>query len=457
MPRLFSFLRTIAGDIFRRPSLYLFIVLIVFTLDRHNRYEFSVDKRFGPFYGDVLEYYTFLPEYFLDYKQVEGIHLGTNRRTVGMALMYAPGFLAGHTLAHLTGEEKTGYTWPYQWAIRWGSILYVLAGLLFCRYNLRRFFGEAVTAVTLAALFWASNLFYYTYGGGEFSHGYLFFLYSAFIFFTRRWLDGKPGALILLSGLAGLAILIRPTSVLILLFPLLFGISRVQDLRDRLRLLFKHPGLLLLGAGLFCLPLLCQMLIWKTYFGQYVYYSYGRERFFFQDPQVLNFLFSYRKGWLVYSPLMIFSLAGLLFRKKLGPVFLFLWVYVPLCIYVLSSWWDWAYGGGFGCRALVESYAFLAFPLAAFVSWVWQAGTQSIYLNSGIRLALLLLFYALASLNLFQVRQFKYGRIHWNGMNKTSYWYVFMKQDLNEQDLRYLETQWKEPDPEQMLNGERDH
>jgi hypothetical protein len=41
-----------------------------------------------------------------------------------------------------------------------------------------------------------------------------------------------------------------------------------------------------------------------------------------------------------------------------------------LFIYVTFAWNEWTYGGGLGCRAMVESYAVLAWPLAAALRWM---------------------------------------------------------------------------------------
>jgi hypothetical protein len=451
------YIKILYKDILARPSFYFFIFLIIFTIDRHHRFESSVNKENGPFDSDVLEYYTFLPEYFLDFKQVPELNLNTNKRTVGMAIMYSPAFLVGHLLAIYTHDVDDGYSPPYHWSIRWGSILYCILGLFFSRKSLRMFFNEVVTAITLACIFFGTNLFYYTYGWGELPHTYLFFLYSAFIFCTLRWIKEQKHTFLPIAGIiAGMIVLIRPTGAIVFLFPLLFDIHSPKALGQRLRYFVTKPSVTVLALILFWLPLLFQMFIWKHYVGQYVYYSYGKERFFFGDPQITNFLFSIRKGWLVYTPIMVFSLIGMvLCRKRLPSFYPFIIIFFPLNIYILSSWWEWSYGGSFGCRALIESYAFMIFPFAVFVTSVWELKIKKI-LSITSRVLLLLLFYIFILFNIFQTWQYKYQLIHWSGMNLETYKYIFLRGSVTLQERKYLLTKYTPPDPEKMMRGERD-
>jgi len=451
-------LNFILRDIIQRPSLYLFVFIIIFSIDRHHRLECSVDKENGPFYGDAFEYYSFLPEYFLDFKQVPEQNFHTTKRTIGMAIMYTPAFFVGHWIVEYTNDVDDGYSPPYQWSIRWGSIIYSLLGLFFCRKNLLMFFSETVTAITLACVFFATNLLHYTYAEGEFPHGYLFFLNAAFIFFTLKWIrEQKPSYLLLLCFTGGMITLIRPTGVIVFLFPLSYDTGSFEKIWMRIRYAFSNLYVFAGALFLFSLPLAFQALIWKTYQGHYILYSYKDERFFFNDPQILNFLFSFRKGWLVYTPIMIFSLIGILMSwKRLKPFFVFLLIYFSVNVYVLSSWWDWSYGGSFGCRVLVESYAFMCFPFAVFVAWIWKLNEERKFLKYALHGICLLVFYLLIEFNFFQTGQYKYGRINYSGMNYETYKYVFLK-TITKDQAKNLDTRFTPPDTEEMKKGKRDH
>jgi 4-amino-4-deoxy-L-arabinose transferase-like glycosyltransferase len=449
-------LNKIIAHIAARSSLYFFVVLAIFSIDRHHRWEFSKDEAYGPFYSDVQEYYSFLPDILLGNEQSAEANFKNNKRTVGMALMYAPSFFVADIIANANGQPRTGYSKPYQWSIRWGSIIYVFLGLLFCRLNLRMFFSETITTISLACLFFGTNLFFYTYSTGEMPHSYLFFLYSAFVYFCLRWFrEKKNKQLFLFCIIAGMITLIRPTDIIVLLFPLLYKVTSFRTFKSRLKDLLARPRTLLVALLLFCLPLLLQSVLWKIYVGSFVYYSYGEERFFFADPQIFNFLLSYRKGWLIYTPIMLFALIGLVMAvKRFKDLALFLILFTILNVYVLSSWWEWSYGGSFGCRAMIQSYAFLVFAFAVFCEWFWNAPSSKV-LKYLIRTALLAVFYCLVWFNLFQSDQYKNLVIHWSGMNKEVYWKIFLRDDLSAEELRAL--RYTPPDAGKMIKGDRDH
>lgn len=116
---------------------------------------------------------------------------------------------------------------------------------------------------------------------------------------------------------------------------------------------------------------------------------------------------------------MSFALVGIFFlRKRLRVFFLPVSLFVVLNIYILFSWWCWWYGGGFGMRAMIDSYALLAIPLAAFVNYILKA-------KKAVRITFIILLFLLAGFNQFQVQQYRYGAIHWDAMSKKAYWASF--------------------------------
>jgi hypothetical protein len=441
-------------------TLLFFLFLIFFTVDRHHRYEFTTNLDKGPFEYDVAEYYSYLPLLFYGSPEQRALNYKENKRTIGMAVMYSPAFFVGHILAKISDENINGYSKSYQWAIRWGSILFCLAGLWFTRKSLLLFFNETITLISLVCIFFSTNLFFYTYSSGELPHSYLFFLFSVFLFLSLKIiLENKYKYILLLGFIGGLIILIRPTAGLILLFPLLFKIKSIKDFKERLRILSQNRSYFFSSLILFIIPLLIQAFIWKKYTGTYFFYSYKSEHFFFNDPQIINFLFSYRKGWLVYTPIMVFSLIGILLSGKyLKEFFCFLILFMALNIYILSSWWDWSFGGSFGCRVLIESYAVLAFPFALFIDCCWTLFKKYNIGKIIFRILLILVLFLFIKLNLFQTWQYKYLIIHWSGMNEKAYKYVFLKERLTKEELLFLhDSIVTPPNLEKMINGIRDN
>ncbi|MFL5766141.1 MAG: hypothetical protein ACJ77K_19510 [Bacteroidia bacterium] len=451
-------MQKIRSILVNKYSILFFVFFVIFTLDRHHRWEVSTDPdKYGPFETDVAHYYSYLPDL---YKPVDSLKadLQVNIRTIGMAIMYAPAFAVADIVARVEGAPRDGYSWPYKWAIRWGSIIYVFLGLLFCRKNLRMFFSDFTTAVTLTCIFFGTNLFYYTYSLGEFPHSYLFFLYSVIIYLSIGLVDDYKNKNLLWIGLlGGLITLIRPTDILILLFPLLYRVGSFRELKARIRRLASKKKILLFSALLFCIPLFAQMCIWKIIHGSFFYDSYHEYRFFFTDPQISNFLFSYLKGWLLYTPMMVLSLIGILLSVKRFPQFFsFLILFIPLNIYILSCWFDWAYGGSFGCRVMVQSYAVLAFPFAVIFSRIWELFYYWKWIRRSIRTILVIVLFLVIQLNLFQSWQSRILVIHWAGMNERIYKYVFLNDHITKEELIYLHSIATPLDYGKLFNGQRE-
>lgn len=54
-----------------------------------------------------------------------------------------------------------------------------------------------------------------------------------------------------------------------------------------------------------------QFLYWKHVTGQFIFFSYkNTEGFDFMKPHILNVLFSFKKSLFVYTPVLIFVVAG---------------------------------------------------------------------------------------------------------------------------------------------------
>jgi hypothetical protein len=118
---------------------------------------------------------------------------------------------------------------------------------------------------------------------------------------------------------------------------------------------------------------------------------------------------------------MLLSIAGFFFMNKESRVFRTpILIFTIVNIYVVFSWGCWWYGGSFGLRAMIESYALLALPLGAFY-------TACIQSKKGMAL-LVFAILAFTTLNLFQTWQYRKRIIHWDSMTKEAYWAVFGKQ-----------------------------
>lgn len=440
----------------------LMFLFCLFTLD------FQMKWIGTPFQSDVDQYYSYLVAEFIH--QDLSFHFPHHywlteaptgnlvpKVTMGMALLYLPFFVIGNNVAYLSGQDPLGYSPAFGWFVHIGTLVYVLIGFWYMRKTLLIFFSEWLSALTMVLILFATNLFYYTFKEGEMSHSYLFFLFSLFLYHTVKWhFTQKLKHLYFLSFIAGFVTLIRPTEILILLIPLLYQVGGKADLLAKLRSLIALKWKLLIAVLLFLIPLIPQMIFWKAYTGQFLFFSYGSsERFFFGDPKIYSVLFGWHKGWFIYTPLALFMVAGLaMMWFKWKRMALPLTVYLLLNIYLISCWWDWGFGGAYGMRALVQSFAFLALPLAFFMKRIFSLKKLKFRIPLIITSCAACLFFI--SLNLFHMWQIRNYLFHWDSMTKEAYGYILFKADYSATDRIYLEMLLKHPDYEAMRKGERD-
>ncbi|MCD6066012.1 MAG: hypothetical protein K0S33_838 [Bacteroidetes bacterium] len=453
-----NFLKNIFVFLYRKPSIVFFIFLFFITIDRGNRWK-DWDERQGPFFSDVQEYYAYLPYHMLGNTDPGLIRdIRWNKRSIGMAVMYSPFFAAGHLAAKIRGETTDGFSGSYQEFVHLGTLFYFFMALWICRKTLLKYFSETVVCICLVILVFATNLFYYAYGWGEMPHVYLFFLYALFIHYSLKWIEKPQGKNLFISAfILGMITLIRPPDILIGCFPLLFNVNSLASFIDRIRLIVGKISRFCLAVFLFFIPIICQLLYLKITQGKWVVANYHGEGFFFSDPQIVNFLFSYRKGWLIYTPVMIFSLIGMILSFKYRKdFFLVVIIYFSLTVYVLSCWWDWAFGGSFGCRALVQSYALLVFPLAVFIDFFWSRIARGPFLKYGIRIVLIGLIWLFVDLNMLQSGQFRYNLLSSGGMNKQAYWYMFRDENVTKAELDSMSKLVTPLDFKRMIKGDRD-
>jgi hypothetical protein len=215
---------------------------------------------------------------------------------------------------------------------------------------------------------------------------------------------------------------------------------------------------LVMAVLVFMAPIIVQLIYWKLYSGNWIAQTYGpKEDFFFADPQVTNFLFSFRKGWFIYTPVMVFILIGIPFLYKTARGwFIFSLVFFCINVYILSSWWDWGFGGSFGCRAIIQHYAFFSFGLASFIAVIFNLFDKHFVLKLFARAGLMVVFFCLIVLNYNQSWKYKYALIHHSGMTKEAYFFMFNKDKLTQAELIEYRKLINPPDIEKMLDGERD-
>lgn len=354
------------------------------------------------------------------------------RYTMGHSWLYSPFFFAGHMWALGSGAPADGFSKPYQYTLLWGMLVYGILALMILRKVLLRFFDDKVAAVSIAIIVFGTNLFYEISMNNLEVHYSLFFLLSLFLWQTIRYHD-RPSVrkALFLGAVGGLIVATRPTDIVVWAVPFLWGVTNPKTFWKKVKTQWPYLIVFSLLATIMFFP---QLAYWKRYAGQWFYNSYNNpaEGLDLAAPHTISFLFSYRKGWFIYTPLAITLLIGMVsIYKRNKALLLSIVVYLSAHIYLASSWTCWWYAGSFGSRAMIQSYAILVIPLGFLIKDILSS-RKGIKLFSG---GVLLLMVAL---NLFQTWQYATGILKPDRVTKAYYWQIFGRTRFEEENMKLL-------------------
>ena len=425
-------------------------------------------KESYPFYGDSMGYYMYLPSTFIyhNHKALDWLpqdkHFDKsiwscmnsirkneprtpkgyiiNKYTYGVAAMEMPFFFIAHGYEKIRGKEANGYSFAYKVMLKTSSICYALLGLIILYKILSSFFDPDLSLKGTLAILMGTNLFWFALCQAGMAHVPLFFLYALLIY-TTILIHKKPHtSLFILSGLiAGLITVIRPTDIVCLLIPLLYNVYDRATVTQKIMLLKEQYKGVLCFAIAFIIPLIPQMLYWKKFAGSYLYYSYGTETFNWLHPKIFDGIFSFANGWLIYSPVMIFSILGFLFYKKIKPASVILFILLPLYIYIAYSWYCYNYINGLGSRPMINIYPLLALPLTAFIQYASQ---RKRFLKWGFSILFLFFISINISYSFQQAKEILFSE----ESNMTYNLHMLFKMSANYNDLVTHDVQQLQPD-----------
>lgn len=335
-------------------------------------------------WGAVEERYTPGPGMGQAFQHPSGNYV--MKYPMGQALQFLPWFTLAHVFGPLFGYPDDGFSPPYQAAVSWGSLIIAFIGLWFLRRVLLLYFSDKTVAATLICLVFGTNYFEYAGVTGAMTHNWLFTLNVLLLFCTIRFYERPSFAWAAAIGLlTGWAALTRPTEIISVLIPVFWGVASWQALRERLVFFRQHFLKIALSGAIAGGVMFLQAAYWKYAAGEWIVYSYQDQGFSWRHPHLSDVLFSARAGWLVYSPMMVFAVVGMVglalrraapsAEKKPAKASLpVLLAYCLLSLYITSAWDIWWYGGSLGQRALVQAYPLWAFPLAALIAWISEGG-----------------------------------------------------------------------------------
>ncbi|HWY37567.1 MAG TPA: hypothetical protein VNY73_03340 [Bacteroidia bacterium] len=373
---------------------------------------------------DIINTYHNTATFYQAMKLESGAYI--MKYSMGLAVLYAPFFFIGHAIAGLTHYPADGFSLPYQVSLFAGCLFYTFAGLYFLRKILLHFFDDKTTAITFLLIVFGTNYLAHTalHGQGAMPHNLLFSLYAALIYFTIKFHEKFSYRYALICGLlVGIMALSRPTEIIAIFIPLLWNAHGITAFKDKMTVILKNLSKFMLLF--FCMGLVgfMQLIYWKIHAGKFIFDSYGGnagEGFEFTTPYIMEVLFSFRKGWFIYTPLMLLVVFTFPLTR-VNAFFTALCIYLVLNLYIVSSWSCWWYADSFSQRPLVPSYAFLSLALGAFIAKALS------FKNKALKTGVFALLSCILLLNLFQTWQLDKGILDTQRMTKAYYMSTFLQ------------------------------
>jgi hypothetical protein len=428
--------------------LYLIFAIVLvfhFTLPKYD-----YPDQTNEFAWDILSYYLYLPSTFIngdvglnDPAYIQNIfdkyHFSpafyqaaqapngnwVMIYTMGMAILYAPFYFIGYLWAQLSGYPLDAFSYPFQRSISCGMMIYVLLGVYYLRKILLNYYSEKITSIVLVIIILGTNYFREATDYNLGPHAVLFFFYAVLVYNTLKWHQRPSLAASIFIGISlGFLILIRPTEIIAVFIPLLWGIYDKNSFRFKLNLVRDNIGSMVCVFISMFLVGLPQLIYWKIQTGSFLYNSYWNQNSFdINSSYFLKVFFSIRKGWFVYTPLIILSFLGFYYifkKKKFENVRLPFLIFIFCNIFILTHVPVWHNAGSFGQRFMVQSYLVLSIPLGAFVQKITELKTY-------IKIPSLIIILFFIFLNLFQTWQFVRWILPGDGITWEYYKYAFFK------------------------------
>jgi hypothetical protein len=423
-------------------TLIVFLVLIVLSI----YFRIGGNAWDGIIQSDGKGYYSYLPAIFtfhdLDFNylwnpenHINGVQTwgylykidGENvvKYPAGTAILISPFYLLGDFLSYIFKYERNGYSFFYQIMVSLAAISYTSIAFYYLQKLLLLFQSSVKFSLIFSiTILFGTNLLNYCIYEPAMSHTYSFFASTLCCYFTRKlFCENQVKHLFFISIFIGLVIIIRPVNGIILCgLPILADNFNQINLTIKNILARKKQLFLSIIVGLFVL--LIQLALWYLQIGKWFVYTYLNESFIWADPRIFKVLFSYKKGFFIYTPFMFLVIPAIVYQfiKLNWWKFLNAIIFFALTIYVISSWWCWYYGGSFGQRALIEFYPLYAIIILPFLLWIERKfNLKGLIIFCGI----------FVSINLIQSYQYARNIIHYDSMNYERYWKVFLKTSDN--------------------------
>ncbi len=315
-----------------------------------------------------------------------------NDGTIGSALLWAPFYVAADgfvVVARWLGSEipRDGFSWPYIWAVSFGSLFWGTIGL-FLTYRLCREYADSNSSTAaLIGIWFATPVVFYLYITPPMAHANSLFAVSLFLFV---WINTRDERQLwewgILGASAGLMVLVRELNWLVLLAPAVdelgeawdvYRVARAESALDSRglftswwnRFRFRTGGYVVAAVPMLLL-VTPQFVVYRMLHGTFGPTPFILDKFESLPIHAGEVLFSGFHGLFSWSPITLIGVIGLLALSaaRNGRVALALATVFVAQVLIIGSYDTWWGGASFGARRFINCMPIFAIGLAALLT-----------------------------------------------------------------------------------------
>ncbi|MCH7826161.1 MAG: hypothetical protein IH849_15300 [Acidobacteria bacterium] len=314
-----------------------------------------------------------------------------NDGPIGSALLWAPFYVAADgfvVVARWLGSDvpRDGFSWPYVWAVSFGSLFWGTIGL-FLTYRLCREYADSNSSTAaLIGIWFATPVVFYLYITPPMAHANSLFAVSLFLFI---WIHTRDERQLwewgILGASAGLMVLVRELNWLMLLAPVVdelgeawdayrvAGVDSALDSRGLFATWWNRFKSRAGGYAVAAVPMLLlvtlQLVVYRMLHGTFGPPPFIVDKFESLPIHAGEVLFSGFHGLFSWSPITLIGVLGLLaLSARSGRVALALAVVFVVQVMIIGSYDTWWGGASFGARRFINCMPIFAIGLASLLT-----------------------------------------------------------------------------------------
>lgn len=301
--------------------------------------------------------------------------------SVGNSLVYLPALVFSSTISNFIDLNNEyfialhGHTLLDGIAIALTALILNILSLLFIYKSLRILgFNKFVSLLSIVVIVISTYLLWYVFILHIFTHMAEVFFTSLLLYAYLKYINNYKNRFLFLVVFAiGFLFLIRP---ILLPIGIVFALAVLFNIYKR----FKSSKILLKSIVFMLFSIFPFVLLYFFY----NYVSYGsiltsgyaitRGETFTNNFNAHNLVFSPYRGWVTYSPIILFSFFGfyLFYRNKEKILSLILFIPILIIVVIYGFWPAWWGGGSFGSRFMLFAVPFLALGLSKSLVFLYE-------------------------------------------------------------------------------------